>query len=146
MRNDKTIWLVLALLACLGCGDKVRVHGTVSFPDGKPLDTGMVCFQGNSIYARGTLDQKGHYRLSTLKPNDGIPPGNYRIYISGAAMLPPDPNYDPEKTSIEKPPIDLIDQKYMTPHTSEITCEVTSDMKLPFDIQVDYPTKASKRR
>src|SRR5262245_4042273 len=79
---------LLLLFAAAGCGRKLYpVHGKVAFPDGTPLDGGLVVFEqqqeGESpVMARGDIHTDGSYKLSTFRPGDGVPAGKYRVLIS----------------------------------------------------------------
>ena len=130
---------LLPLLA--GCGKGISVQGKVSFPDGKPLATGIVCFQNEKTLARGRLDANGTYRLSTNTPKEGLAEGTYKVYITEAfdrQTFPLPTNDDePIRYPIETP---LIDAKFMNPETSGLSCNVVPGGK-PFDITVDYPKK-----
>src|SRR4051812_41798107 len=87
------IWLLFCSgLVCFGgCKSPVKVYrvaGTVSFPDGKPLQAGAVQFipdesKGNksTITSSGMLNSNGEYSLSTEKQK-GAPPGWYKVIIS----------------------------------------------------------------
>jgi hypothetical protein len=75
------------MLGIAGCGGKLYpVHGTVTLEDGTPLKKGMVIFEGTiegkTVMARGALQADGSYQLSTNKPEDGVPPGRYRVLIN----------------------------------------------------------------
>ena len=123
-------FIVLPLLV-VGCSDQVQLSGTVTFADdGTPLTVGRVVFESNTLHARGDLDANGRFTLATHKPGDGLPPGMYRVYISGASLLE-----IRGETVIEIP---LIAAKYGSAATSGL--EVNVDRRTrTFDIQVDRP-------
>ena len=141
MNNQVLTGFSLFLLLCtIGCQKGVTVHGIVTFSDGKPLEKGLVCFQSEKIVARGEIGPNGTYRLSTNASRDGVPEGNYKVYIADAfdKQVFPLPANDsgPIQYPIETP---LIDSKLFDPATSGITCQVTKGMKR-FDITVQPPT------
>ncbi|MDR1963644.1 MAG: hypothetical protein LBQ50_07685 [Planctomycetaceae bacterium] len=137
MKTNLFLGLSLTLLLFSGCGDKVGLGGKVTFSDdGSPLVTGTVCFETDTYLARGTLKPDGSYVVGSLSEKDGLPPGNYRVYISGAEK---EIGQDREGMAIMEP---LIDAKFASGSTSELSLEVTSSTKT-FDIKVDryVPTK-----
>lgn len=132
------------LLASIGCGKNVAVKGKVVFPDGKPLDVGIVLFEGNGTVARGPLQSDGTFTLSMVKQRDGLPPGTYKVYISGAIRgeeTGKNVKFDPDGSRPEGREILLIDRKLMSPETSTLSFEVSKSMKQPIEIPVTYPGK-----
>jgi hypothetical protein len=139
-----SLFLVLVTLCCIGCSKNVGVHGKVTFPDGKPLDLGMVCFQGESFVYRGMIGTDGTFQMTTQKQGDGVIPGTYQVFITGAAKgkpLPPNVKFDPDGAPPDEPPIPMIAEKFTSPATSGVTCTVARGMALPFEIKVEYPGK-----
>ena len=126
-----TIILLLVPIT-FGCGSgKVQLSGTVTYSDtGEPLEAGTVAFQTEKFFARGTLGTDGKYVVSSISANDGMLPGKYRVYISGAHRQIGE---TAEGTPIMEP---LIEAKYELPETSGMTLEVDKNTKT-FDIQVD---------
>ena len=121
---NKRYWLVFCLCALLlqGCGNQVSVKGKVTFPDGAPLTRGEVRFQTGTYMATGNIQPDGTYILSSLGTNDGILKGAYAVTVlafeesSGGTL-----SGDVESV---KPPESLIDLKFNSPNTSELTCDV----------------------
>jgi len=74
--------LVMALIA-LGCNGNVKVKGTVTLEDGTPLQSGRVIFEQENFSAVGAIEN-GKYQMGTKKENDGVPKGDYVVYINGA--------------------------------------------------------------
>jgi len=127
---------VFLLLAFSGCGgDKVPLKGKVTFKeDGSPLTRGMVCFETDTFRARGPLNPDGTYQVSSVKENDGIPKGSYKVYIFGAEDAT-------EATSggmnaARSAP--MIAKKYTDKETSGITAEVDGKTK-QFNFEVEKP-------
>jgi hypothetical protein len=85
MRYLSRILAAAALvLAGAGCDDKVKVKGVVTL-DGKPIEGAVVTFileSGGGQSASGTTQKDGSFRLTTLKENDGIRPGNYKVTVT----------------------------------------------------------------
>ena len=141
--------VLILLCGMTGCGSNVKFGGRVTFSDDdSPLTTGMVCFESNSFLARGPLDPDGCYDLGSLTLNDGIPKGEYRVYISGAdaveeatvTHVPGQAEYVTSSSvrgamagQIFTP---LIDPKFTRGKTSGLTVTIDGSSK-KFDFQVD---------
>jgi len=116
-------------------GDKVPLRGKVTFKeDGSPLTRGQVCFATDTFSARGTLSADGTYRVTSVKANDGIPPGLYKVYIFGAETPLDEPTGGMGAARTEL----LIARKYTNAETSEITVQVDGKTR-QFDFQVEKP-------
>ncbi|MDO5554004.1 MAG: hypothetical protein Q4G68_09585 [Planctomycetia bacterium] len=130
---------LLSLGLLTGCQPGAYVSGKVEFPDGKPLTLGTVCFQGDQVLARGDIMKDGSYKIKLTEDRSKIPYGLYRVSISGAVEI----EQLPLTVGFEKPVLPkekaLIDQRFMSPASSGLQCEVGPGMTLPFNITVDYP-------
>lgn len=87
MNSRALFFTFLAVLTALavGCGDKVSMHGKVTFSDDQsPLTVGQVSFQSDTFLARGYLKPDGTYVLGTDKEKDGLPKGTYRVSVDYA--------------------------------------------------------------
>lgn len=77
--------VALVGLAGMGCGRPpllVPVKGVVLL-DGKPLTSGVVQFQPAAGQpASGAIADDGTFILSRHTPNDGVPPGTYRVAVT----------------------------------------------------------------
>lgn len=126
--GDETLKLssvsLLMLLALaftgFGCNSKMaRVTGRVTYADGTPLPLGQIVFTDDFWMAKANLDDNGEYSLHSLRKNDGIHKGTYRVYIVGAFRFE---MTDVKATALElssiPPTVPLIDRQYMNPHTS----------------------------
>jgi len=129
-RFGLNLLMVTFLAFAGGCGSKITVDGFVRFEDGTPLTTGTVYFESATTTSRGQLDTSGRYVLESSGAKDGVPPGNYKVYILGAT----DSEYGTDGQWTYKP---LIDEKFQSAATSGLTCDVTK--KMPFDITVTPP-------
>ena len=128
------------LLLALGCGsDKVGLSGKVTFSDdNSPLTVGTVYFATASYEASGEIKEDGTYKVSSVSENDGLPPGDYQVYIMGAEKaISESPNAYPH---IEP----LIDKRFTTKGTSGLSVKVDKSTKT-YDIQVERPVSAKKR-
>ena len=131
MKNSILFALSLSLLVLAGCGDKVGLRGKATFlDDGSPVPTGTVCFETDTYLARGDLRPDGTFTVGSLKANDGLPAGKYRVYISGAQKSI---GQDKDGMDIYE---SLIDEKYASGSTSGIEIEVTPSTK-NIDVKVD---------
>lgn len=80
---------VLCLLAAaaalaVGCSRNVHITGKVTYPNGQPLKAGQIIFTDDFRMGRSDIDQNGEYSIHTLRRNDGMPKGRYKVYITGA--------------------------------------------------------------
>ncbi|MCL2623243.1 MAG: carboxypeptidase-like regulatory domain-containing protein [Planctomycetaceae bacterium] len=144
-KNFLTIFALLFSVAFMaGCGDP-KVTGKVTFPDGAPLTKGQVMFQKGGFVGSGDIQKDGTYSAGKLKDGDGLPPGQYQVFITGASTFDA---AEMEKLSQEATigriptfktprPIDLIATKYMSPRSSDLTVEVNGRTK--YDITVEAP-------
>jgi hypothetical protein len=134
-------YLALILCVCVlsGCGSKyVQFGGKVVFDDdGTPLTEGVVIFTTETFQAEGRLTENGTYQLGSLTPKDGLPPGTYKVFISGAA------EYLDNGTVIP-----FIHPDYLERTTTPLTCEVSRSGLKSFDIRVPRPpqTQGSGRQ
>ena len=118
---SRTLALSLAGLASVcaaGCGGGyLPVHGKVTLPDGSPVPGCTVIFEGQAggkaISARGEVGPDGSFTMSTNRPGDGVPPGNYRVSVA-----PPPP------PSLDSPSPAPYNEKFTRLETSGLTFEV----------------------
>ena len=132
--NRKTV-VLLALVLCiaLGCSGKQPLGGKVTFSDdGSPLTKGAVFFTTATFVAQGDIKPDGTYTVGSLDLDDGIPPGEYKVYIAGADDVTYKDLGD-RKVEVRK---SLIDTKYRSSEDSGLTFTVDGTTKR-FDIQVD---------
>ena len=136
MRSLIFFVFLFPLLLLSGCSNgNVGLKGKVLFSDdGSPLPIGTVCLESDTYLARSNLNSDGTFVLGSLKTNDGLPPGKYRGYISGAQQLI---GQDKEGMDIYE---SLIDVKFTSKTTSGIEIEVTPSTKY-FEIVVDHYKK-----
>jgi len=126
-------FLLSILFFCvLGCGNgQVGLSGKVTFSDDDtPLTVGMVNFSTSTFLAKGPIQADGTYTLGSISEKDGLPPGQYRVYITGASKA-----VVPEKGGMPTM-VPIIDQKFTTAKGSGIEVDVTATTK-KFDFKVD---------
>ena len=141
MKRSFTSYISLFLLVFTGCGGgKVPLSGTVTFSDdGSPLTVGYVCFETDTYLSRGMLSSKGTYNTGSISEKDGIPPGTYRVYISGAMRaIGVDKSGEPVYES-------LIDERFGNGATSGLTVTIPTPNR-KFDFRVDRAAASKGRR
>jgi len=117
MRSILFFGLLLAV-CCAGCGggDGFPVGGKVTFPDGSPLIRGEVTLISSSFTAGGHIVADGTYNI-----NARVPAGIYQVTVRAMADSPADPMRD---VADALPVRSLVDPKYNSPETSELTVEI----------------------
>jgi len=151
LKNYKHYVILIALIGILGCSQNVKFGGRVTYSDdGSPLTTGVVCFESSSFLARGELDQEGRYDMGSVNLKDGIPKGEYRVYISGADAVETVElvhasgqanhivNPGTSGTMGGRTLTPLIAPKFTAGKTSGISVTIDGSSK-KFDFQVDRP-------
>lgn len=82
MRLVVMVVMLVGLAGCIRPPLLVPVKGVVLL-DGKPLSSGVVQFQpAAGQLASGVIGGDGTFTLSRHLPNDGIPPGTYRVAVT----------------------------------------------------------------
>ena len=130
---------VLLSVGMVGCGDAdgldgvIPIRGTVVY-QGKPLENGEVRYlpldRSDGRVARGPIDSRGRFRLTTLQNGDGAMPGGYRIVVVVYAEQFDDiarRENDEDATFVmshNKPPIPA---RYYKPDTSGLTDNVNGE-------------------
>lgn len=150
-RFFQSVLAVAVTLLCAGCWGNPHVTGRVTFPDGTPLTTGHVVFTDDYTLGKCDLDENGEYSIHMFSRNDGIRPGTYKVYVSGAVRF--------KKSDVEKD-VDgmgdlygierLIDEQYSNPDASGWVVEVKKSMKVdlvvypPGEVPEDQRTELAK--
>lgn len=130
----KHLFVVIGLISvlCVGCSKNASMSGKVTFADDdSPLQVGIVCFTDGQKFSQGIIQSDGTYVVGTEKETDGIPPGKYQVYVSGAAK---ELEKAPGQFMSQYEP--LIDPKYARASTSGLSFEV-SEGKNTFDFKVE---------
>lgn len=145
MIMKKEYLTTLLLVACClisGCANgNIPLSGTVTFSDdGSPLTVGTVSFEGGSVRAYGTLDNKGHYVVGTEKERNGIPPGVYKIALIGAGTTGDAMQVKEFGRTIDGMAtfVPLVDSKFTSAESSGLSISVDKSTKT-FDFKVDRP-------
>jgi hypothetical protein len=120
----------LFILVCItisGCNNKfIPVHGKVTFEDGSPLTQGGIAFSTATFMADGKIQPNGTFTLTSLKPGDGLPPGDYTVTINAS------------ETDAKEKTIYLIDPVFGDVTTTPLTANVSANQKI-FDFKVSKP-------
>ena len=132
MKNNVCIVLsAFCCVAALGCSNNVPLKGQVVYSDnGEPVTKGLIMFESSKFMSRGEIQQDGTFVVGSLKGNDGIPPGDYRISIVGAIesreVAPPRGAAAQSGVAAARPMsiTPLIDPKYERVSTSGLTLTV----------------------
>ena len=90
--KHRFIILLLSVVCCLpslftGCGNQQKLGGKVTFADGSPLKTGTIFFSNDSFLGRAFIHSDGTYDVGSFAEKDGLPPGKYKVYITGAVEV-----------------------------------------------------------
>lgn len=136
------LFLFLILMISLsGCSKNVSVSGKVTFEDGSPLKIGSVVFENATMSARGELNENGEYKLGSTKESNGLPKGEYKVFIVGAVeeIIDDSASDSYEGNSamsgqMTRSTKELIDSKFKFPEKSGLSCSVQG--KTTFDITV----------
>ena len=129
--NRALLFVIAFSLFLTGCSDHVSLSGRVTYSDdGSPLESGTVIFQTAALFARGEIGKDGKYVMATMRPNDGLPPGQYRVFVNSAYR------YEFPEGGGPANEILLITHKYTSPETSELVVDVDRSTRT-FDFQVD---------
>ena len=127
---------VVLLSLIVGCsGGNVGLRGVVTYSDdGTPMPVGTVVFRKDGKIARGDIKEDGTYIVGFDKETNGLPPGKYEVYISGARVVVGErPSSDDSMEYIYE---QLIDMKYERPETSGLSVDVNASTKV-FNIEVE---------
>ena len=151
MRFSKRFYVILFAAVCLllvaGCGNNVPLRGKVLDQEGNPITVGMVNFSSEKGLSRGKIQPDGSYTVGTLNQTDGLPPGTYKVYITGAEIaVPKEPPKGPQRLDSMGRPIQqmmvstqkLVAKQYMTEADTPLTCEVPVKGNR-FDVIVEKP-------
>jgi len=141
MRLTVLMFVVCLVAVLTGCSGNVQVKGKVALTDGTPVTRGHVVFESGTFSASGEIKEDGSYVMGSLKANDGLPPGEYTVYITGATQLGDEITFQTlggmgEMITSSIPTLTpVIALIYTSASTSPLRCKVERSMK--FDINVE---------
>ncbi|MDR0335546.1 MAG: hypothetical protein LBI18_00465 [Planctomycetaceae bacterium] len=133
------------LFAMNGCGNKIKLSGKVAYSDGEPLKTGIIMFSKQDFLARANIRADGSYDVGSLSSKDGLPPGKYKVFITGAIetiiatenTLSTQKNAMGEATPEKESFKSLIAAKYTAEETTPLEIEVPGENV--YNITVERP-------
>lgn len=117
---------LILLIGLSGCSDP-QVHGSIKYEDGSPVSKGILILQGSQSQGIGELKPDGTFQIYQFKPGDGLKPGRYDGYITGAVSID-----DKGKTTV------LVPEKYTGLDRAGIVYD-TKVNKGRLDIVVEKP-------
>ena len=124
MRQVLYTLTLFSVLFAVGCGGTV-IQGTAKMADGTPIGQGTVFFHsGNDMYT-ATIRPDGTFSPGVMRDGDGIPPGVYRISVSGVFREGAMPPGDDDSGRASPEQIPLIASKYASPATSGLEIDTT---------------------
>ena len=133
----------LILFLCVGCGKNIPLRGKVLDEDGNPITVGMVNFVSEQGLSRSAIQSDGSYTVGTLKETDGLPPGKYKVYISGAIIsVPSQRPATVDSMGQTIPPMPDIQSLVASQFTSEASTPILCEVPAPrnkFDVIVKKP-------
>jgi hypothetical protein len=129
MRTIVALSVVISLFI-VGCSGNVPLSGKVTFDDGEPVTLGNVFFMTPTTVSQAGIRKDGSYTVGSMSATDGMPRGEYQVYLVVEEVIPREVGGQTENTYRS-----LIDPKYTKVETSGLT--FTADGKTRrFDIQV----------
>lgn len=131
-----TAFISLLLGGCFGVRT-LPVHGKVTLADGTPVKGATVVFEDaeKHVSASGVTSAEGAFQLTSVKPNDGAPAGNYKVTV-----------HEPSATdSSQAQPPRTFAARYENPDTSGLEFTVASD-RYEFDIVLEKPAARATSR
>jgi len=137
-------YFLLPALCCLilftGCSNKVQVRGKVTLDDGTPVASGQVVFEQAAFAASGEIKPDGSYVMGSLKATDGLPRGEYVVYIRGASQTGKSVEFKTfggggQMMTMSIPSLNsVVALEYTSASTSPLKCNVQKSMT--FNIEV----------
>jgi hypothetical protein len=123
--------LVFLLAGCDSRPRRVPVSGQVLI-DGQPVTAGSIqVVPDDARPAQGTIDEQGHFTLTTYEQGDGCVPGTHRVAVSATEMIGGDQvRY-------------LVPQKYADFSSSGLTVTIdgpTDDLRIELSWEGERPT------
>jgi len=119
---------VILLVVVAGCGDGVKTQGTVKFSDGEPVTSGYVFFSDGTNSGRGEIKPDGTYSMGMLKDGEGLPPGKYKVYVTGT------PARDSADGLHSTP---FVDPKFLTYETTPLSIEIVVGKPVTYEVVVE---------
>ncbi|MDR1958002.1 MAG: hypothetical protein LBQ54_02990 [Planctomycetaceae bacterium] len=128
------LWLTLCFA---GCDGKAKISGTVKFFDGTPVTQGSVVFDSGTESYFGTIRKDGTYVTGGNQQVEGIPNGNYKVWLAQTETIENTLDAKGEVVSYKTTP--TVAKKWTSPNTTELTFEVKPGGQKTFDLVVEKP-------
>jgi hypothetical protein len=112
--------------------DTYPVTGKVRFPDGKPLEGGVIIFVAaeGGVQSRARIERDGTFTLGTLSEKDGAVTGLQRVSVR------------PESLGPGAPPKQPLLTKYQSASSSGLEFTVSNNSPNEFDVVVEAAKRA----
>ena len=135
-RTAARVLCLLGLFSIAGCGSgdsrppSAKVSGKVTF-GGQPVTEGVVNFMSPNLgtAGAGTLNAQGEYTIT-----DGIPPGNYLVYVTPPRITKPPMAGESPPEAKEYP---NIPEKARTEKSSGLSADVKAGENKGVDFKLD---------
>jgi hypothetical protein len=137
--------IFLFFLMLMGCSNRVKISGTVTFDDGEPLTRGSVCFRAeNGTTYQGYLNKSGYYAPGELRDGDGIPAGTYKVWVAGTdeSLEIQGKNGSVSQFQI----IVHVDPQYTSPDTGKLSFEAKRGGTKKFDFTVEHFKEIAQKK
>lgn len=117
---------LLVLVIAAGCGGpgENRVHGSIQFDDGTPLDKGELIFDSGTYSDIASVDDQGQFEVE-----QGLPPGTYKITLGGVMLPDAKGNYAP-----------IVHPRYLEYQSTDLSVTVPMGDN-PLQLVIDGPKK-----
>ena len=138
MKISMCLFALVLIGFTVGCGNgNVKVNGKVVFSDdNSPVTVGTICFESGNTASRGNIKEDGTFSVYSIKENDGIPPGEYKVYFLNTIKG--------EGNILAPTLIPQLHTKYQKAATTDITMTIDKSTKSPLEIKVDRYEKGKR--
>ena len=131
----KHLIYLIFLCAVVGCSQGTLITGTVHFDDGTPVTKGSVVFDSAKESFFGTISSEGNYTTGRNKEKQGIPDGNYTVWLSETEKI--ENKRDDKGLTIGGSITQLVAPEFRSPSKSPLRFEVKKGVTKTFDIVVE---------
>ena len=124
MRSTVFGFFLLAFVFVSGCGSgNSKVLGTASYEDGTPLPRGILTISDAQHQYTGEIIG-GKFEMGGVSPKSGMPPGNYKVFVSSC---------------FDESGKNLVKDVYTTAETTPLTLEVVKGKNPALDLKFEKP-------
>ncbi|MDR0326698.1 MAG: hypothetical protein LBI05_00215 [Planctomycetaceae bacterium] len=129
------IGTLFAILFAVGCSKTVVIKGTAKMADGTTIDNGTVYFNGEKDQYSADIQSDGTFSPGVTKDGGGIPPGVYKVTVSGVVAYEGETIVLPNGSSIYPKTVPLIDPKYGNATTSGLSIDTSKSKTLDLELE-----------